>query len=243
LPATTPVNTTHLLWQHRPLRQQAGSHRFAQLSVLWKAACWRRRHSGRQICYGFTGLVASKLPPTDSRCSTKRRSGLVRDNATRRYTGCGCSGLFASKLARTDWRNRGRLWEAACWRWRRSGWQIYCGFTGLVASKLPPTDSRCSTKRRSGLVRDNATRRYTGCGCSGPFASKLARTDWRNRGRLWEAACWRWRRSGWQICCGFTGLVASKLPPTGGRRIVHAKSSQTSGPPAGPLSQVLLHAR
>ncbi|SFH75081.1 hypothetical protein SAMN05444507_102506 [Pseudomonas syringae] len=103
-------------------------------------------------------------------CSRKRLS--------RRPVFCGCTGLFASKLAPTgpmrcrrrhtdifddDMRPNAEalgvvhrfLWERACSRKRLSRRPVFCGCTGLFASKLAPTGQMCCRRRHTAVFDDD----------------------------------------------------------------------------------------
>ncbi|MBP1119311.1 hypothetical protein JOE34_000898 [Pseudomonas sp. PvP028] len=152
-------------------------------------------------------------------CSRKRLS--------RRPVFCGCTGLFASKLAPTGpTRCRGRhaavvdddmrphaealgvvhrfLWERACSRKRLSRRPVFCVCTGLFASKLAPTGPRRCRGRHTGIFDDDMRPHAEALGVVHRF--------------LWERACLRKRLSRRPVFCVCTGLFASKLAPTGPMR-------------------------
>jgi len=114
---------------------------------FWEQACLRRQWSGFQICFGCTGLFASKLAPTESCAFHKTVGASLLARAMARVPNI--LDVLASSRASSLPQSRvhfTKFWEQACLRRQWSGFQICFGCTGLFASKLAPTKSSTPTK-------------------------------------------------------------------------------------------------
>jgi hypothetical protein len=78
-----------------------------------------------------------------------------------------------------------------------------------------PCSSAWATSVGADLSAKAPSSRHTGCGCSGPFASKLAPTCPACSLVLWEPACWRRRRQPRERSAAMTGLFATTVVLTG----------------------------
>ena len=108
-----------------------------------------------------------------------------------------------------------------------------CGCTGLIASKLPPTgtgfrsqwaqrgkstDDRSHALRGSALndaLRHRDAERPTGMPTRSVGTIRRVTSDGAPGTKPWGGSLLAMRYSTPRRCCGCTGLIASKLPPTG----------------------------
>jgi len=184
---------------------------------LWEQACLRGQWPGLQICFGCTGLFASKLAPTKSSTPTKTVGASLLAKAL----------VEAPNMFWMYWplRERARSHRVVCIS-QNCGSKLACEGNGPGSNMFwmywPLREQARS--HRVVCISQNCGSKLA-CEGNGPgsryvldvLASSRASSLPQNRvhqQKLWEQACLRRQWSGFQICFGCTGLFASKLAPT-----------------------------